>query len=39
MTMKNDEKSEEELAYRFKTDTRNLTNFDSSTGKSQTSTL
>ena len=31
MTMKNDEKSEEELTCRFKIDMRNLTNFDSST--------
>ena len=28
MTLKNDEKSEEELTCQFKTDTRNLTNFD-----------
>ena len=31
MTLKNDEKSEEELTCRFKTDVRNLTDFDSST--------
>ena len=35
MTLKNDEKSEEELTGCFKIDIRNLTNFDSSTGKSQ----
>ena len=35
MTMKNDEKFEEELTCRFKTDMRNLTNFDPSTQKSQ----
>ena len=35
MTMKNDSRFEEELTYRFKTDTRNLTNFDTSTQKSQ----
>ena len=34
MTMKNDAKLEEELTCRFKTDMRNLTNFDSSTQKS-----
>ena len=39
MTPKNDEKSEEELTCCFKTHIRNLTNFDSSTGKSQTCTL
>ena len=39
MTLKNDEKFEEELTYRFKLDIRNLTNFDSSTGKSQKFTL
>ena len=33
--MKNDEKFEEELTCRFKSDIRNLTNFDSSTRKSQ----
>ena len=31
MAMKNYAKFEEELAFHFKTDTRNLTNFDSST--------
>ena len=35
MTMKNDTKIEEELTCRFKTDTRNLTNFDLSTRKSK----
>ena len=35
MTMKNDAKFEEELTCRFKIDMRNLTNFDSSTRKSQ----
>ena len=35
MTMKNDEKFEEELTCRFKTDMKNLTNFDPSTQKSQ----
>ena len=35
MTLKNDEKSEEELTCRFKTDMRNLTNFDLSTQKSK----
>ena len=39
MTLKNDEKFEEELTYRFKLDIRSLTNFDSSTGKSQKFTL
>ena len=39
MTLKNDEKSEEELTYRFKIDIRNLTNFDSITRKSQKFTL
>ena len=34
MTMKNDAKFEEELTCRFKTDMRNLTNFDPSTRKS-----
>ena len=34
MTLKNDAKFEEELTYQFKTDMRNLTNFDSSTRKS-----
>ena len=31
MILNNDEKSEEELTCHFKTDIRNLTNFDSST--------
>ena len=31
MTLKNDEKSEEELTCRFKIDMRDLTNFDTST--------
>ena len=35
MTMKNDAKIEEELTCQFKIDMRNLTNFDSSTRKSQ----
>ena len=35
MTMKNDAKFEEELTCRFKTDMRNLTNFDLSTLKSK----
>ena len=35
MTLKNDEKFEEDLTCRFKIDTRNLTNFDSSSRKSQ----
>ena len=35
MTMKNDAKFEEELTCHFKIDLRNLTNFDSSTQKSQ----
>ena len=35
MTMKNDTKFEEELTCQFKTDQRNLTNFDLSTQKSQ----
>ena len=39
MTLKNDEKSEEELTCRFKIDMRNLTNFDPSTRKSQKSAL
>ena len=34
-TMKNDAKLEEELTGHFKTDMRNLTNFDSSTRKSK----
>ena len=39
MILKNDEKSEEELACRFKTDIKNLTNFDLRTQKSQKFTL
>ena len=39
MTMKNDEKSEEELTCCFKIDIRNLTNFDLRTQKSQKFTL
>ena len=35
MTMKNDEKLEEELTFRFKIDMRNLMNFDLSPRKSQ----
>ena len=35
MTMKNNAKYEIELTYHFKTDMRNLTNFDPSTQKSQ----
>ena len=35
MTVKNDAKFEEELTCQFKSDMRNLTNFDPSTGKSQ----
>ena len=35
MTMKNDAKIEEELTSQFKTDMRNLTNFDPSTRKLQ----
>ena len=35
MAMKNDAKSEEELTCQFKTNMRNLTNFDHSTQKSQ----
>ena len=35
MKMKNDAKFEEELACQFKIDMRNLTNFDTSTQKSQ----
>ena len=35
MTMKNNAKFEKELTFHFKTDMRNLTNFDSSTPKSQ----
>ena len=39
MTLKNDEKSEEELTCRFKIDMRNLTNFELRTQKSQKCTL
>ena len=39
MTLKNDEKSEEELTCCFKIDIRNLTNYDSRTRKSQKFTL
>ena len=39
MTMKNDEKSEEELTCHFKIDIRNLTNFDWGTRKSKKFTL
>ena len=39
MTMKNETKLEEELTYCFKTDMKNLTNFDSSTQKSPKFTL
>ena len=39
ITMKNDTKFEEELTFQFKIDTRNLTDFDPSTWKSQKSTL
>ena len=35
VTMKNNAKFEEELAFHFKTDIRDLINFDSSTGKSK----
>ena len=35
MTLKNDEKSEEELTCRFKIDMRDLMNFDTSTRKSR----
>ena len=35
MTVKNDAKFEEKLTCHFKTDMRNLTNFDSSTRKSK----
>ena len=35
MTLKNDKKFEEELTYGFNIDMKNLTNFDSSTLKSQ----
>ena len=39
MTMKNKAKFEEELTCHFKTDMKNLTNFDSSTRKSKKITL
>ena len=39
MTMKNDTNFQEELTRQFKTDMRNLTNFDPSTQKSQTFAL
>ena len=39
MTLKNDEKSEEELTCRFKIEIKNLTNVDSRTWKSQEFTL
>ena len=39
MTMKNNTKFEEELTCQFKMDIRNLTNFDLSTRKFQTSAL
>ena len=39
MTLKSDEKSDGELTCGFKTDISNLTNFDSSTRKSQKLTL
>ena len=39
MTLKNDEKSEEELTCRFKIDIRNLMNFELRTRKSQKFTL
>ena len=39
MTLKNDEKSEEELTCHFKIDIRNSMNFDSRTRKSQKFTL
>ena len=35
MTMKNNAKFEEELTFHFKTDMRNLTNFDSTTRNSK----
>ena len=35
MTMKNNAKFEEELTFHFKTDMKNLTNFDSTTRKSK----
>ena len=39
MTMKNDEKSEEELTCHFKIDIRNFTNYDWGTRKSKKFTL
>ena len=39
MTMKNDTKTEEEITCRFKIDMKNLTNFDTSPGKSKKSAL
>ena len=39
MAMKNNAKFEEELTCHFKTDMRNLTNFDSSTRKSKKNAL
>ena len=39
MTMNNDTNFQEELTRQFKTDMRNLTNFDPSTKKSQTFAL
>ena len=39
MTLKNDEKSEEDLTCRFIIEIKNLTNFDSRTWKSQEFTL
>ena len=39
MAMKNNAKFEEELTSHFKTDMRNLTNFDSSTRKSKKNAL
>ena len=39
MTMKNNAKFEEELTFNFKTDMRNLTNFDPTTQKSKNNAL
>ena len=39
MTMKNNAKFEEELTFNFKTDMRNLTNFDLTTQKSKKNAL
>ena len=39
MAMKNNAKFEEELTFHFKTDMRNLTNFDSTTRKSKKTAL